>query len=70
MELIKHEDPKYGFFVGYKGMDPKWQPDKIKARYAFKDYLIVHPSTTAEKELDKLKRIRSYIGKVRIIRTW
>ncbi len=78
MELIKHNDPKYGFFVGYrpdpKGIEivpqPTWQPDEDKARQSFKDYLVIHPNTTIEKEMSVLDRYKRFHNKLSVFLTW
>lgn len=77
MKLIKHNDPKYGFFVGYsdgtKGLpagNPVFQPDKYKARIKFRDYLTARPHTDPEKELERLSKIERLKNKLTIILTW
>ena len=70
MQLIKHNNPKYGFFVGYRGLNPVWQPDKIRARFSFKSYLDTRPHTTVENEFEKLKKLERYNGCISIIQMW
>jgi len=78
MELIKHNNPKYGFFVGYKpdprGIErvpqPVWQPDKDRARISFNEYLKIHGSTTVERELSILEKDKRFTNKLSIIQTW
>lgn len=76
MRLIKHNDPKYGFFIGYKadskgtGPQPVWQPDKDRARISFNEYLKARPNTNVEKEFNTLLKNRRYFKKLTIIYTW
>lgn len=76
MELIKHNDKKYGFFVGYKpdpkgtGPQPVFQPDKDKARITFKYYLEARPATNVKREYSTLLKNKRFVGKLSIIWTW
>lgn len=64
MEMIKHDNPKYGWFVGYMGVNPVWNPELGKAVKSFSNFLVSHPSLTPKKLLDVLNRDKFHKGKV------
>ena len=70
MQLIKHSNPKYGFFACFRRGNPVWQPDVIKARWTFKIYLGAHPSLTVKKILNLLNKEDRYKDKLKIINMW
>jgi hypothetical protein len=67
MELILHENPKYGFFVGWRDYNPVWQPQLGKAIRAYSNYTITHPHTSLQRELRTLLTRKYLQKKVSII---